>query len=197
MPLWGALSCVPAKGFGCRRVPACTGAQRATRPVSQAQTLATFRPLESLNSARIERVTPSMDSLFSGQSIDGVIRSICALLNNFGGRNMPRVLAAFTGFWHIHCGASARVIPYFNGVCTPYSQAKVGLNRVRSRSSRVRQGASSSRYSSRTSVQQRRICMAMSVQIRLCRTGTSCCDLSLVLSRLLVHYGGFMRDCPF
>ena len=40
-----------------------------------------------------------MDFFFSKQSIDGVIRSIGALLNDSGGRNMPRVLAAFTGFW--------------------------------------------------------------------------------------------------
>ena len=36
---------------------------------------------------------------FSEQSIDGVIRQMRALFNDSGGRNMPRVLAAFTGFW--------------------------------------------------------------------------------------------------
>ena len=30
---------------------------------------------------------------------DGVMRSIRALFNDSGGRNMPRVLTAFTGFW--------------------------------------------------------------------------------------------------
>ena len=41
----------------------------------------------------------SMDSSLEEQSIDGVIRQIRALLNDSGGQNMPRVLAA----WHIHC----------------------------------------------------------------------------------------------
>ena len=69
------------------------------KPVKAAKTLGMFWPPESLNSARIERMTPSMDSSFSEQSIDGVIRHIRALFNDSGGRNMPRVLAAFTGFW--------------------------------------------------------------------------------------------------
>ena len=44
-----------------------------------------------------------MDSSFSEQFIDGVIRWIQALFNDSEGRNTPRVLAACTGFWHIHC----------------------------------------------------------------------------------------------
>ena len=40
-----------------------------------------------------------MDSSFEEQAIDGVVRSIRALFNDSRGRNMPRVLAAFTGFW--------------------------------------------------------------------------------------------------
>ena len=69
------------------------------KPVKAAKSLGMFRPPESLNSARIERMTPSMDSPFSGQSVDGVIRLIRALFNDSGGRNMPRDFAAFDGFW--------------------------------------------------------------------------------------------------
>ena len=69
------------------------------KPVKAAKSLGLFRPPESLNCARIERMTPSMESLFPEPSIDGVIRSIRELVNDTGGRNMPRVLAAFTGFW--------------------------------------------------------------------------------------------------
>ena len=43
------------------------------RPVKAAKTLGMFRPPESFNSARIERMTPSMDSSLEEQSIDGVI----------------------------------------------------------------------------------------------------------------------------
>ena len=52
---------------------------------------------------------PSMDSSFSEQSIDGVARSIRGLFNDSGGRNMPRVLTACTGFWHVHCEALTRI----------------------------------------------------------------------------------------
>ena len=69
------------------------------KPLRAAKTLGMFRPPESLNSARIERMTPSMDSSFEEQAIDGVIRQTRALFNDSGGRNMPRVFAAFTGFW--------------------------------------------------------------------------------------------------
>ena len=58
-----------------------------------AKTLGMFRPPESLNSARIERMTPSMGSLFSEEFIDGVLRQIRALFNDSGDRNIPRVLA--------------------------------------------------------------------------------------------------------
>ena len=73
------------------------------KPVKAAKTLGMFRPPESLNSARIWRLTPSMDCSENEESIDGVIRQIRALFNDSGDRNMPRVFAAFTGFWHIHC----------------------------------------------------------------------------------------------
>ena len=69
------------------------------KPVEEAKTLGMFRPPESLNGARIERITPSLDSSFEEHSIDRVIRQIPALFNDSGGRNMPRVLAAFTDFW--------------------------------------------------------------------------------------------------
>ena len=61
--------------------------------------LGMFRPPESLNSAPIERLTPSMACSSNEESIDGVTRQIRALFNDSGGRNMPRVFAAFTGFW--------------------------------------------------------------------------------------------------
>ena len=41
-----------------------------------------FRPEESLNSARIERMTPSMVCSSDEESIDGVIRQIRALFND-------------------------------------------------------------------------------------------------------------------
>ena len=74
----------------------CTEGQK---PVKTAKTLGMFRPLESLNCARIERMTPSMACSENEESIDGIIRSIRALFNDSGGRNMPRVLAAYIGFW--------------------------------------------------------------------------------------------------
>ena len=40
-----------------------------------------------------------MDCSENMESIDGVIRQIRELFNDSGGRNMPRVLAAFTSFW--------------------------------------------------------------------------------------------------
>ena len=43
-------------------------------------------------SARIERMTPSMDCFENKESIDRVALSIRALFNDSGGRNMPRVL---------------------------------------------------------------------------------------------------------
>ena len=58
------------------------------------KTLGMFRPPASLNSARIERVTPSMDFSENEESIDRVIRSIRPLFNDSGDENMPRVLAA-------------------------------------------------------------------------------------------------------
>ena len=61
-----------------------------------------FRPPESLNGPRMERMIPSMDCSENEESIDGVMRSIRALLNDSGGQNMPRGLAAFTGFLP-HC----------------------------------------------------------------------------------------------
>ena len=69
------------------------------KPVKAAKTRSVFRPPESLNSSGIERMTPSMDSLFSEQSIDGVIRQIRAPFNDPGHGNMPRVSASFTGLW--------------------------------------------------------------------------------------------------
>ena len=69
------------------------------KPVQAAKTLGMFRPPESLNSARIERMTPSMACSENKESIDGIIRSIRALFKNSGDEIMPRVLAAFTGFW--------------------------------------------------------------------------------------------------
>ena len=44
-------------------------------------------------------MTPPMDYSENEESIDGVIRQIRALLNDSGGRNMPRVFSAFNGFW--------------------------------------------------------------------------------------------------
>ena len=69
------------------------------KPVKAAKTLGMFGPPESLNSARIESMTPSMACSENKEAIDGVIRSIQALFTDSGGPNMPRVLAAFTGFW--------------------------------------------------------------------------------------------------
>ena len=68
-------------------------------PVKAAKTLGMFRPPKSLNSARIWRMTPSMDYSENEESIDGVIRQIRALFNDSGGRNMLRVMSACTGFW--------------------------------------------------------------------------------------------------
>ena len=65
------------------------------KPVKAAKTRGMFRPPESLNSARMER----MDCSENEESIDMIIRSIGALFNDSRGRNMPRVFAAFTGFW--------------------------------------------------------------------------------------------------
>ena len=39
-----------------------------------------------------------MDSSENEKCIDGVVLSILALFNDSGGRNMPRDLAAYTGF---------------------------------------------------------------------------------------------------
>ena len=44
-----------------------------------------------------------MDSSENEKCIDGVVLSILALFNDSGGGNMPRDLAAYTGFSHIHC----------------------------------------------------------------------------------------------
>ena len=77
-----------------RRAPAARDARCARRPLLAAKSLGMFQPPESLNNSRIERMTPSMNSSFSEESIGGVMRSIRALLNDSGGRNMPRVLAA-------------------------------------------------------------------------------------------------------
>ena len=58
-----------------------------------------------------------MDCSSRVESIDGVIRSIRALFNDSGGRNMPRVFAAFTGFWptvlpiRIHIDAPCKTTP--------------------------------------------------------------------------------------
>ena len=64
--------------------------QRSTvgqRPVKVAKTLGMFRPAESLNCARIERMTPPMDCFENKVSIDRVLRSIRALFNDSGGRH--------------------------------------------------------------------------------------------------------------
>ena len=47
--------------------------------------------------------------------MDGVIRSIRALFNNSKGRNMPRVLAAFTGFWPTVLRPVRKVFPSLPG----------------------------------------------------------------------------------
>ena len=102
-----SLGQMKARGKGCVSlhfydVLACNTARRRTvgqKPVEAAKTLGMFRPPESLDSARIERLTPSMDSSFLEQAIGEVVRSIRALFKYSGGRNMPRVSAAFTGFW--------------------------------------------------------------------------------------------------
>ena len=64
-----------------------------------AKTLGMFRPPESLNSSRIERMTAPMDYSGNEEAIDRVIRSIRTLFNDSGDENMSRDLAAFTGFW--------------------------------------------------------------------------------------------------
>ena len=92
------------------------------KPVKAAKTLGMFRPPESLNSARIERMTPSMDCFSNEDFIDGVIRSIRALFTDSGGRNMPRVLAACNGFWPTLDPESSRVVQYCsNGTSEPTS----------------------------------------------------------------------------
>ena len=80
------------------------------KPVKAAKTLGMFRPPESLNSARIWRMTPSMDCSENKEYIDGVIRQIRALFNDSGDENMPRVLAAFTGFWPTVRRAAACIV---------------------------------------------------------------------------------------
>ena len=45
------------------------------KPVKAAKTLGMFQPPESLNSARIERMTPSMDCYENEEAIDGVTSS--------------------------------------------------------------------------------------------------------------------------
>ena len=52
------------------------------KPAKAAKTLGIFRLPESLNSARIESMTPSMDSSLEAQSIKGVTRSIRALFDD-------------------------------------------------------------------------------------------------------------------
>ena len=67
------------------------GAQWSRRPFLAAKTLGMFPSPETLNSARIERVTPSMETSFQGQAVGG--RSLRArFLNDSGNENMP-------GFW--------------------------------------------------------------------------------------------------
>ena len=64
------------------------------KPVRAAKTLGTFRSPESLNSARIERMTLSVYSLLSEQSIARAVRLIRALFNDSGDRNLPIVSVA-------------------------------------------------------------------------------------------------------
>ena len=72
---WGELR-------GERAVALCHWWRRTVgrEPVKAAKTLGMFSSPESLNSARIERMTPSMDSSFAEQSIGGVTRPIRALI---------------------------------------------------------------------------------------------------------------------
>ena len=83
--------CRPDTSRACRR-----RAQWARNLVKAAKTLGMLRPPESLNSAQIWRMTPSMDSSFSEQSIGGVgvLRSIRALFT------------AFAGFFPVRCSQS-------------------------------------------------------------------------------------------
>ena len=69
------------------------------KPVKAAEALGMFSSSESLNNARIERMTPPIDCSEKEEAFGRVIRSIRALFNASGGRNLLRVLAALTGLW--------------------------------------------------------------------------------------------------